>query len=161
MSDVTTDSLSADDFFTGFFAALATRRFASVSRRPANFDSALALAFDDFKRWSEERKLYVGFRIRVHPLHQDSIAVRDGIASAVHRDLISLDNPADQNIRLKISEDEGDQLLSSLPGGRDLYDSLVSSFLKHYHEEAASLSPKTRPEIARKAANTRWSSVKK
>jgi hypothetical protein len=132
MTAITRNRFSADDFFTGFFAALATRRCKAVARRGQEFDRALAETFTEFQERAAKRDIDLGFRIRLNPIHGDSVAVRDGIAGAARRDLVSLDNPIYQNIRLKLSEEEGHKLLANLPWGEELFPSLVESFLDHY-----------------------------
>jgi hypothetical protein len=129
---LTDDTLTADDFFTGFFASLAVKRYETVSRADQTFDRALAEAFNNFRETAEKEHIQVAFRIRLHPIHCDSIAVRDGIAMAVRRDLISLDNPVYQTIRVKLSKDEGDKILQELPGGENLFGQLVDTFLQYY-----------------------------
>jgi hypothetical protein len=125
-------TLSADDFFTGFFAALAARGAQTVARRGPDFDRSLASAFTIFRDASRALGLSVTFYVRPHPVYQDSITVRDGIASAVRRGLISLDNPTFQRIRLKINPDEGRSILEDMPGGGELYVRLASNFLSEY-----------------------------
>jgi hypothetical protein len=124
--------ISADDFFTGFFAALAIKRCKTVSRRGEAFDRALAETFVEFQKRAAQMDIDLGFRIRLNPIHGDSVAVRDGIAGAARRDLVSLDNPIYQNIRLKLSEEEGYKLLANLPGGKELFPDLIESFLDRY-----------------------------
>ena len=131
-STIGRNMVTADDFFTGFFAALAARGWRTVARRGQLFDQALAEAFADMSRAAAERDIDLGFRIRLNPIHGDSVAVRDGIANAVRRDLVSLDNPVYQMIRLKMSRDEGNRLLSDLRGGEEFYRQLVDKFLDHY-----------------------------
>jgi hypothetical protein len=125
-------TITADDFFTGLFAALAVRHIPVVSRRGRRFDEALAKAFEGFRAQSEQQNIGVGFRIRLHPIHGDSVAVRDGIAMAVRRDLISLDNPVYQKIRLKLSSEEGAAILDQMSGEKELFQALADSFLQQY-----------------------------
>jgi hypothetical protein len=132
MVALTNDTLTADDFFTGFFAALAVKKYETVARGGQSFDRALADAFENFRMLADGQKLRVGFRIRLHPIHGDSIAIRDGIAMAVRRDLISLDNPVYQTIRVKLSEEEGEEILQDIPGGKELFSRLVDGFLEQY-----------------------------
>lgn len=131
ISDVR-ERISADDFFTGLFAALAIKHCKTVSRRGQAFDKALAEAFENFQKHAEKIDVDLGFRIRLDPIHGDSVAVRDGIAGAARRDLVSLDNPIYQTIRLKLSEAEGESLLASLPKGKELFCKLADVFLDCY-----------------------------
>jgi hypothetical protein len=132
MNATTRSRISADDFFTGFFAALAAKRCKTVSHRGQAFDRALAETFIEFQKRAAQMDIDLGFRIRLNPIHGDSVVVRDGIAGAARRDLVSLDNPIYQNIRLKLSEEEGHKLLANLPGGEELFPDLIESFLDHY-----------------------------
>lgn len=132
MTAFTRNRISADDFFTGFFAELAIKHCKTVSRRGQEFDRALAETFTEFQKRAAQMDIDLGFRIRLDPIHGDSVAVRDGIAGAARRDLVSLDNPIYQNIRLKLSEEEGHKLLANLPGGEELFPDLIESFLDRY-----------------------------
>jgi len=129
--------ITIDDFFTGLFAALAAKRYSTISLRRDRLDRALDSVFKDLFEHAGEKDLDLRFRIRIHPTHQDSITVRNGIYNAVQRDLISLDNPEYQDIRLRIQQDEAVAVLERLPGGRTLYDDLADSFLKQYDAAAA------------------------
>ena len=126
--------LTADDFFTGFLAALALRGRATLSLRKDRFDKAVAHTFSLLLSIASENNLNLRFRIRLHPYHQDSQTLRDAITSAVQRDLISLDNPEYQDLRLKIAPNDAEFYLRDLPGGQDLYLSLVDRFLDHYEQ---------------------------
>jgi hypothetical protein len=132
MLTLTNDTITADDFFTGFFATLAAKNYETISRIGQNFDRALADAFDELRRLASENHLRLMFRIRLHPIHGDSISIRDGIAMAVRRDLISLDNPIYQTIRVKLSKDEANEILNNVPGGKTLFSRLVDVFLDKY-----------------------------
>jgi hypothetical protein len=121
--------ITADDFFTGLFAALALRGLTTLSLRDDAFDKAVARTFNKLQRMADEEGLNIRFRIRLHPLHGDSAIVRDSITNAVKRDLISLDNPVYQDIRLKLNPSEAEQYLSELPGGAPLFRQLVEEFL--------------------------------
>ncbi len=121
--------ITADDFFTGLFSALALRGLTTLSLRDDAFDKAVADTFNKLQRLAATEDLNVRFRIRLHPLHGDSAIVRDSITNAVKRDLISLDNPVYQDIRLKLNRSEAEQYLSELPGGAPLFEQLVEEFL--------------------------------
>lgn len=127
-----TEHLTADDFFTGLFASLAIRHVGQLSLRRDVFDRASAGAFEEFQRLARERNVELGFRIRLHPTHGDSITVRDSLANAAQRDLVSFDNPEYQDIRLKIGVTEARAILSAMPGGLELFNGLADSFMDHY-----------------------------
>jgi len=124
-----TQKLTADDFFTGLFASLKLRGVQTFSLRNDKFDSVLAFVFQKLTKLSSEKSIDVRFRIRLHPIHGDSATVRDSITNAAQRDLISLDNPEYQDMRIKIGKQDADKMLSTIPGGKELFDILSEEFL--------------------------------
>lgn len=124
--------LSIDDFLTGLLAALALRKIKTISLREDRFDSAVEASFNTLKKLAPSKRIDVRFRIARHPIHGDSPNVRYAISNAVQRDLISLDNPEYQDIRLKITPEDAQYLISRLPGTTDLYDALGEAFLSQY-----------------------------
>lgn len=126
------EMLTVGDFFTGFFAALSTLGLTNLSRRGPEFDQALSRAFTDFRNDCAKLGIPVGFRITPHSIHGDSITVRDGIAGAVKRGLIGLDNPTFQKIRLNISAAEGTSILKRMTIDGELYRKLARAFVDTY-----------------------------
>jgi hypothetical protein len=125
--------VTIDDFFTGFLSALsASKHLATIEKRGYIFDQALSEAFKLFLAEASLKSVFVCFRIKAHPVHGDSMQVEDGLANAARRDLISLDNPKYQRIRFKFSEEEGEKLLSDLPGGSEIYKKVAAEFLRVY-----------------------------
>lgn len=124
--------LTADDFFSGLFVALALRDIRTISLRDEQFDQTLERIFNQLQGAPESRDLDVRFRIRVHPIHGDSGTVRHAIADAAQRGVISLDNPEYQDIRIRLDRDAAKHILADLPGGIDLFSSLASSFVDAY-----------------------------
>ena len=122
--------LTADDFFTGLFSALALNGWSVISLREDRFDAAVARVFEKLESVAREKDLDLRFRVRLHPFHSDSSTVRDSVTNAVKRDLISLDNPVFQDIRLKMTKPEAHGYLSSLPGGEALFLELAQEFDK-------------------------------
>ncbi|HYR61008.1 MAG TPA: hypothetical protein VEM37_06585, partial [Nitrospiraceae bacterium] len=88
-----------------------------------------AFVFQKLTKLSSEKSIDVRFRIRLHPIHGDSATVRDSITNAAQRDLISLDNPEYQDMRIKIGKQDADKMLSTIPGGKELFDILSEEFL--------------------------------
>ena len=125
--------ISATDFFTGLFAAFALKGTTTVSIHEQRFDRALAHVFETLMKQADEEGLDIRFRVRLHPIHGDSIAVRDSIYSLAQRDIVSLDNPEFQDIRVKIGPQEAEALLGMLPGGKQLFLPLADDFLSYYH----------------------------
>lgn len=127
-----TRPLTARSFFTGFFSELALRGYTTVSIRNERFDQALGSVFKKLMELEEPLDLDVMFRIRPHSVHGDSVTVRNEITSAAQRDIISLDNPEYQDIRLKIGREEAETYLSEIPGGRNLFVTLADEFLEQF-----------------------------
>lgn len=123
--------VTVDDFFTALIAELAASRVTVVSLR-ANFDQALEEAFNELLEAGVTHDLDVRFRIRTHPVHGDSPTVRDALAAAVQRDLISLDNPEYQDMRLKVTQDDAEDLLGRTTIPRDLAERMSKTFLERY-----------------------------
>lgn len=128
--------VTADDFFTGLFAALALKGSSVISARERRLDRALALTFEEFLGRAAGEKLDVQFRIRLHPFHQDSLTVRNEICHAAQRDLISLDNPEYQEIRLKLTKDDAEEILATFPS-RELFLTIADKFLDSYETVSA------------------------
>lgn len=124
--------MTADDFFAGLFAALAMRGLTSFSIRIDQFDPVVKGVFDGLAQRAEEADVKLRFRIKPHPLHQDSLTIQGALARAAQRDLISFDNPEYQDIRIKLAEDEAQRVLERLPGGPDLYNGLAEEFVDAY-----------------------------
>lgn len=129
---VTQEDVSVDDFITGLLAGFAESNVSSLSIRGAEFHRAVADAFLALNASAVQKNLDIRFRVFLDPVYGDSPVVRDAISSAVQRDLVSLDNPEYQDMRLKIGHEEAVLLLKRLPGGRDLYVDLAENFLKSY-----------------------------
>lgn len=128
--------MTADDLFTGLFGALARRGFTSFSIRTDRLDSALVLVFDRLRERSEDWHLNLRFTISRNA-HGESATVREALASASLRGLVSIDNPEFQHIRLAPSKIE--QLVDEdrLPGDRSLYDELAELFITNYEAAPA------------------------
>jgi hypothetical protein len=131
-------SLYLSDLLTGLIAGLALNKITALSIRNNQFDQALArLVDEDLKQEAERRGFVVKFRVRPHQIHGDSTAVQRALYEAAQRDLISLDNPEFQDIRLKIAPSEAPSYFNGLPGDPGMYAALSSKLLKYYQEAAA------------------------
>lgn len=124
--------VTLDDFMTGLLAGLATQGVSVVSIRGRQFYSAIAKVFTELRDAQEAQGLDLRFRIRLNPVYGDSADVREAITRAVQRDIISLDNPVYQDMRLKIGQTDADLYLSELPGGKDIYVDLARRFMSSY-----------------------------
>jgi len=128
----TRTSITLDDFMTGLLAGLAQRGIRVVSIRGPAFYRAVEKVFIKLDHLAEEKNLGLRFWITRNRVYGDSADVREGIAKAVQRDLISLDNPEYQDMRLKIGPEDAGDYLSTLPGGAKLYEQLAETFLDVY-----------------------------
>lgn len=140
--------LYLSDFMTGLIAALAMKEIQSLSLRKTHLDRAFELTYQDLQDEAKKRDLKLRFRIRTHPLHRDSQVVLQALYDAAKRDLVSLDNPEFQDVRLKISPEVAPAYFVSIPGDEGMYLRLADSFLHHYQELAAAPIAATKPTTA-------------
>ena len=124
--------LTADDFFTGLFSALAEKKESVFSLRGQRFDKAVEQTFSALVARAPSLSLDLRFRIRLHPIHGDSSTIRDAISRAAQRDIVGLDNPEFQDVRLKVTGKDAPLLLASLPAGPALYAELADRFMRYY-----------------------------
>lgn len=131
--------LTADDFFTGLFAGLASIGTRRLSIRGDRFDRAAGvIATELIERHGDSVEL--GFRVQPHYIHGDSAVARNAIAAAAQADLISLDNPEYQDIRFKISPHTAELILNELPLERAIFVELAEAFLLAY-DRVATVQP--------------------
>jgi hypothetical protein len=130
-----TRALYLPDFMTGILAALAANRVPFLSLRRNRLDQAFSRLSQDIKQEAENEGMEVKFRIRLHPIHQDSTQLQQALYEAAQRDLISLDNPEFQRIRLKITPDEAPAYLNGLPGSPRMYVHLAERLMKYYQDQ--------------------------
>jgi hypothetical protein len=123
------------DFMTGILAALAVNRVPVLSLKRSRLDQAFARLNKDLKEAAEAAGLDLKFRIRLHPIHQDSTQLQQALYEAAQRDLVSLDNPEFQKVRLKIGPDEAQAYLTGLPGSQEMYLHLASRLMAYYREQ--------------------------
>lgn len=130
-------ALYLSDLVTGLIAALALRDVHALSIRHNVFDHALARVVAELDRDASKLGVTLKFRVRPHEVHGDSTAVQRALYEAAQRDLISLDNPEFQDIRLKITPNEARSYFDGLPGTQAMYEDLGGKLLKYYREAAA------------------------
>ena len=131
----TTQPLYMPDFMTGILAALAVNCIPILSLRRSRLDQAFARLNQDIEAAAEAAGLEPKFRIRLHPIHQDSTLVQQALYEAAQRDLVSLDNPEFQKVRHKISQDEAQSYLAGLPGSREMYLGLANRLMCYYRDK--------------------------
>lgn len=124
--------ITVDDFITGLVAAFADRDVSSVSIRSPEFYRAIERVFSHLEREAAGEGLEVRFLVALDPVYEDSPVVRDAISGAVQRDLVSLDNPEYQDMRLKIGRDEAALFLERVPGTPELFRALADEFMADY-----------------------------
>lgn len=125
-------SLTLDDFFTGLIAGLASLGVRVISIRGELFHEAIENVFRELQNEAVNERLRLKFTIARNPIHGDSPDVREALVKAVQRDIVSLDNPTYQDMRLKIGRNEAEDYLARVPGSPALYLHLAEAFLDRY-----------------------------
>ena len=120
--------LTGADFFTGLFSALVLRGENVISLEGGYLDEAVNKSFRKLTDLSEKQGIVLSFRIRLHPIHGDSVIVREEILGAMQRGLITLDAPENKVMRIRLTEDEADALLEEIAGDRELFMRLANEF---------------------------------
>jgi hypothetical protein len=126
------DLITENDFFAGLLAVLAERGTETVSLRDRHFDAAMAAAADWLREQAPNLDVQVDFRMTLHPLHGVSPTLQSCISSAVQDDIVSLDNPEYQDLRIKLNRDEAEKMLEWLPGDRSIYEGAADRFFEAY-----------------------------
>ena len=124
--------MTAEQFFSGLFAALATKGWRGISTRGETFQRAVASTFQRLLDQANERGVDPRFRIYLDPIHYDSPTIWDSISKTAQRDLISLANPEFVDIQIKLSSGGARSMLRSLPGGAGLFEELADHFVIQY-----------------------------
>jgi hypothetical protein len=130
------ESLYLSDFMTGLLAALALKSIPSLSLRESRFDLAVEQVTKDLTDEARTLNLNVRFRIKTDPSHGDSSALQQALYEAARRDLISLDNPEFQDLRLKIKASDAPRYLEGLPGPKEMYERLADKLIEYYRASA-------------------------
>jgi hypothetical protein len=124
--------LSSEQFLAGLLASLALRQWDRISIRGDRFDRASAAAFEELERLRDDYQVRPRFRIVPHPTYGDSTVVRDAVAKLAQWDLLSLDNPEYQDLRLKISATFAPQIFARLGLNENLFNLLADRFVAAY-----------------------------
>jgi len=124
--------LSSEQFLAGLLASLALRSWDRISIRGDRFDRASAAAFEELERLGDNYHVRPRFYIVPHPTYGDSTVMRDAIARLAQWDLLSLDNPEYQDLRLKISPSYAEQVFDRLGLDRALFRALADRFVEEY-----------------------------
>lgn len=129
--------MTADHLFEGLFAALAERGIRSFSIRTDRLDTSMRAVFERLSEEAPQRNLNLRFTVALNP-SRESATVRQGLANASQRNLISLDNPEFQHVRVAPTKLAQIVDLDGLPGGSDLYRELAMVFMTSYESSLAS-----------------------
>jgi len=127
MGDKEKIKIAEADFFSGIFAVFVLKGYQTVLFNKA-FERGMAEMFR-LLSGHEGEEIELDFRIRLHPIHNDSEAVHRGVYSSMQRGIISLDAPENRIIRIKLTRDEANKILDSLPGG-GLFDKLSGEIIE-------------------------------
>ena len=129
MGDVA-DDVTVDDLMTGLIATCAMRGLSTLSLRGDRFFEAIEASYRELERLAPDAGLDVRFTVLLDRVYRDSPVVREAVSTAVQRNLISLDNPEYQEMRIKFSRDEAARLLKDLPGDARVYDRIADVYLE-------------------------------
>ena len=124
--------MTAEQFFSGLFAALVTKGWRGIATRGEIFQQAVASTFRRLVEEAEEKDLDLRFRIYLDPIHADSPTIWDSISKMAQRDVISLANPEFVDIEIKLSNRGAQSVLGNLPGGVGLFSELADHFVAQY-----------------------------
>ena len=123
--------VTVNDFMSGLIATCATRGISTLSLRGDAFFEAMKAAYEALRAIAPSEGLELRFRIILDEIYGDSPTVREAISTAVQRNLISLDNPEYQDMRVKFGRYEADKILAGLPGRPEVYAAVTDAYLEH------------------------------
>ena len=108
MSSTATE-MRADGFIATLLAGLALRDVEALSIRGTEFDSAAKRVFDLLRyKHAPAHSIDLRFRVYLDQIYGDSPVVREALSQAAQSDLIALDDPEYQNLRIKLNSKEGE-----------------------------------------------------
>lgn len=129
------EKMSADQFFSGLFAALAAKGWRRIATRSEVFQQAIASTFQRLLEQACDRGIDLRFRIYLDPVHLDSLTIWDSIWTAAQRDLISLTNRELVEIEIRLSSWAAQSVLGTLPGKAGLFEELADHFVIQYEAQ--------------------------
>lgn len=122
--------ISANDFFSGLLAELSqVVPGDTLTLRNNRFDEVAGELFEEL---SKDDSVTLRFRVLPDPLHGDSETVRTALATAVQRDLISLDNPTFQDMRFKIDRTDARRIVESIDAPEGYFERAARRFYELY-----------------------------
>lgn len=127
-------TLSADEFFNALVSYLRLHRYESL---PINeeLDRAFASAFRALKEKSVGLQLRLPFRIFPHPTYGDSELLRELIDAASKNNVVDVSNPSFKRMKPKLSENEADHFLDSLPFPRQILEDIAREAFRDFQSE--------------------------
>lgn len=131
---MTTVTMTADDFLTGILAGLKLRHHDELDVNDRRFDLALAAVYESLL--AETAELDLDFQISPDPIHRDSAVIQEALSVAVQGRVVSRVNPTFRRLRINLSEERAERLLTQLPGGKNLYVNLTNQFLNFLRQPA-------------------------
>lgn len=129
-------AITSEDFLAGLLAALALRDWETLSIRGTRFDAASAAAYEQLRKRAADKKLELDFYVRPDAIYGDSTVVRDALARLAQWDLISLDNPEYQVVRLKMSPRFATTMFGRLRLDQGLFEEVADRFVRVYEQGA-------------------------
>ena len=152
--------ITVDDFLTGVIAGCRARGFRTISLREDRFHMNVKAAYDALVALAPTHDLELRFGVFLDPLHHDSPVIDQAVTTAVQRKLVSLDNPEFVNMRIKLDRDEALDLMDDLPGGANLYRTLVDTFMADPSGQATSGQATSGQETSGQATSRQATSEK-
>lgn len=120
-----TKTLSADEFFN---AVVATMRLRSHDARAidSQLDRSFEATYQALKRVANDQGVRLTFRVRTHPVYNDSPLVRELIDAGSKNHIVDVSNPTFKRMNPKLSVAEAEALLDRLPIDRAEFERIVS-----------------------------------
>lgn len=123
---MTRPTMSLDEFMTGLICAHVVLGHRTIDLTENRFDDACTEAF---RKLDAEGTFDLRFYVTTHRVYGDSGTVREAVARAVSRGLITIDFPGPPIARMTWGVEEAEITLDNLPGGRETYLTLASAIL--------------------------------
>lgn len=128
--------LSSEDFLAGLLAALAKRHLGVLSIRGDRFDRASEAAYLELRSLAPENDIELRFFVKPHSKYGDSTVIRDAVARLAMWDMVSLDNPEYQDVRLKITPTYAETIFERLRVDPAIFDRIATTFVRAYDQPA-------------------------
>jgi hypothetical protein len=127
-------TMTADDLVTGVLAELALRDWGEIDVTDRRLDRAFAEVYERLVASADPSVLDIDFQISPDMFHGDSAVVHEAITVAIQGRVVSRVNPTFRRLRINLSRERAERILSQLPGGRELYDRLAEDFISSFDD---------------------------